>query len=62
VSWEYHDEHVLKRTTGPHQSGEEYICISDIFEEHVKNLTNWKVGEALGKRFPGLLAAINSYK
>jgi hypothetical protein len=50
ISWKYDPSHVVIRTGA--EPNESYI--NPIFEEHIRQLSNWSVGEAFRKRFPDL--------
>ncbi|EGX88825.1 bZIP transcription factor [Cordyceps militaris CM01] len=49
LSWPYHDTDTLLQS--PHS---EELMINPVFERHLRNLDNWKLGAAFAKAFPGL--------
>ncbi|OAQ99795.1 hypothetical protein LLEC1_07011 [Akanthomyces lecanii] len=49
LSWPYHDTDTLLQS--PHS---EELMINPVFERHLRNLENWKLGEAFARALPGL--------
>jgi hypothetical protein len=56
ISWDYDPKHVLTSCDSEHP---EDLCISPIFEEHVRKLKNWTVGDVFQKHFPSISNAMN---
>ncbi|KAJ6781878.1 hypothetical protein PWT90_08034 [Aphanocladium album] len=54
LSWPYHDTDTLLQS--PHS---EELMINPVFERHLRNLDNWKLGEAFARAFPGLADTCN---
>lgn len=54
VSWPYEDTDTLLRTPDSDE-----ILINPVFERHLRNLDNWKLGEAFVKAFPSLVGTCN---
>lgn len=51
VSWPYDPSHVLITTPGT-DAGNESISTNPVYEEHMRHLKNWSVGQAFRDRFP----------
>ncbi|KEY69654.1 hypothetical protein S7711_03138 [Stachybotrys chartarum IBT 7711] len=49
LNWPYEDADTLLETT---ETGE--LMINPVFERHLRNLSNWRLGEAFAKAFPFL--------
>lgn len=54
LSWPYHDTDTLLQS--PHS---EELMINPVFERHLRNLENWRLGEAFARAFPGLAETCN---
>lgn len=54
LSWPYRDTDTLLQS--PHS---EELMINPVFERHLRNLDNWKLGGAFAKAFPGLADTCN---
>lgn len=55
VNWPYSDSYVLLQTPGTKtDSSEPEITINPVFDQHVRNLDNWTVGEEFKRCFPEL--------
>jgi hypothetical protein len=39
-------------TTGTNEKGVKQVVVNPIFNEHIRQLTNWVIGEPFRKRFP----------
>jgi hypothetical protein len=39
-------------TTGINEKGVKQVIVNPIFDEHIRQLTNWAIGDAFRKRFP----------
>jgi hypothetical protein len=54
LSWPYHDTDTLLQSP---YSGE--LMINPVFERHLRNLDNWKLGEAFARALPMLADTCN---
>jgi hypothetical protein len=54
LNWPYEDADTLLETT---ETGE--LMINPVFERHLRNLSNWRLGEAFAKAFPFLRDTCN---
>ncbi|KAM5342940.1 hypothetical protein ACJ41O_013906 [Fusarium nematophilum] len=54
LSWPYEDVDTLLQSP----DGDE-LMINPVFERHLRNLDNWKLGDAFAKAFPGLVDTFN---
>lgn len=54
LSWPYHDTDTLLQSPN---SGE--LMINPVFERHLRNLDNWKLGEVFGRQLPALADTCN---
>ncbi|KAK4936918.1 hypothetical protein LTR10_022296 [Elasticomyces elasticus] len=58
ISWAYDAKSVLL-TLSPSEGNARHAMINPVYEEHITQLQNWKVGDALRHRFPALAEAID---
>lgn len=58
IKWDYDPNHVIL-TTGSDEYGS--ILMNPIYEEHVRQLKNWTVGDNFRRKFPEMAAIIDSY-
>jgi hypothetical protein len=54
LSWPYEDAHTLLRNPDSDE-----IMINPVFESHLRNLDNWKLGSVFAKSFPMLADTCN---
>lgn len=54
LSWPYEDTDTLLQSP----DGDE-LMINPVFERHLRNLDNWKLGDAFAKAFPTLVGSFN---
>lgn len=55
VNWPYDDSYVLIQMPGTGgEQGEPEVTINPVFDQHIRNVENWTVGEAFRRRFPEL--------
>lgn len=57
IRWNYDPSFVVIQAGGPEEA-----YINPIYEEHIRQLKNWNVGDAVRKRFPELAEAIDSHR
>ena len=58
IKWVYDAKSVLI-TLSPTKDSARLAIINPVYEEHITQLQNWKVGDALRHRFPELAEAID---
>jgi hypothetical protein len=58
VQWNYDPSNVVI-TTGTSGDGVPQIITNPVFEEHIRQLHNWTVGDAFRKRFPAIALLID---
>jgi hypothetical protein len=51
VRWQY-DPSLVVITTGVNEQGIKQVIANPIYDEHIRQLTNWTIGDAFRKRFP----------
>ncbi|EPE07613.1 bzip transcription factor [Ophiostoma piceae UAMH 11346] len=56
IQWAYDPSHVLLKATAP---GED-IMINPVYEEHIRQLSNWEVGALFRDRYPDIAALIDN--
>ncbi|KAF2837371.1 hypothetical protein M501DRAFT_937992 [Patellaria atrata CBS 101060] len=60
VKWDYDPSHVLISVPGP-TLGTPQMIINPIYEEHVRQLSNWTVGPNFRRRFPEMARIVDEY-
>ncbi|OAA57619.1 hypothetical protein SPI_07278 [Niveomyces insectorum RCEF 264] len=58
VRWPYDPEHVIVRTNG---SVGENVNINPVYEQHIRQLSNWEVGKPFRDRYPEISDIIDNY-
>ncbi|CAK7219515.1 hypothetical protein SBRCBS47491_003879 [Sporothrix bragantina] len=55
IRWPYDPTHVLLKAVSP----EEDVTINPVYEEHIRQLSNWEVGKAFRDRYPEIAEIID---
>ena len=58
IKWDYDPNHVVMTTTNDEHGS---ILINPIYEEHLRQLRNWYVGDMFRRRFPEMAEIMDSY-
>ncbi|KAF2501338.1 hypothetical protein BU16DRAFT_534024 [Lophium mytilinum] len=58
IRWDYDPNHVIITTSAAEGGG---ILINPIYEEHIRQLKNWTVGDVFRRRFPELSTLVDVY-
>jgi hypothetical protein len=56
VSWPYNPSHILLSSSNADGGG---IHLNPVYEQHVRQLRNWTIGEKFRKKFPELSSIID---
>lgn len=56
LSWPYEETDTLLQSPDSDE-----LMINPVFERHLRNLDNWKLGDAFAKAFPSLIGTFNFY-
>ncbi|KAL2752008.1 hypothetical protein ACRALDRAFT_2030257 [Sodiomyces alcalophilus JCM 7366] len=59
VSWPYDQSHVVIAMTNPNEPGVTEYTINPVYEEHLRQMHNWTVGDSFRKRFPEISKLID---
>ncbi|ROT38015.1 hypothetical protein SODALDRAFT_360336 [Sodiomyces alkalinus F11] len=59
VSWPYDPSHVVITIPNPTDSSVAEFSINPVYEEHLRQMRNWTVGDVFRKRFPELATLID---
>lgn len=57
IRWDYDPSHVIITSREEKSS----ILINPIYEEHIRQLHNWNVGDAFRRKFPEMSAIVDTY-
>lgn len=58
IRWEYDPSHVIIASASEDKGG---ILINPIYEEHIRQLRNWAVGDVFRRKFPEMAEIVDSY-
>jgi hypothetical protein len=60
VWWPYDSNHVIIKIKTP-QSTTPMVVMNPIYEDHLRQLKNWRVGETFRQSFPAIADLIDNY-
>lgn len=59
VSWPYHQSNVVIAMTNPNDPSMTDFTINPVYEEHLRHIHNWTVGDVFRKKFPEISKLID---